>query len=333
MLPPISRCAQEYASALVNPFGSRGTLPCIPDNIVMPSYKFQSKCRGVFSTGTLGVGFVLLDPWHMVWNDGGIGPSDSSAPIIFTTPAYNQSTLDYSIVASAFVRPGVFIANSNSNLPAAFFEGNTQRQLRLVACGLKISYVGSNFRNQGRIILSRSQGNNSFPKTGVSSSTLLNDNYTSVLPVLRKSEYVFYVPDEHSYLSYHTGPFFDANVGTGNNHFGMLIFIDGGDTNEPQSWMFESTAYFEAVGPNLTLSPSHSDVQTMGKVLESLPVKAPTTAPQNVQNGLFARLGAAVSNQLMITGPALAGSAVRLAGQAASAYMGGNLPWIEEIEY
>ena len=114
-----------------------------------------------------------MDPFHMAYNNGTINPGNTSAPIIFTDPNYNLNVLNYVVASIAFVAPGVNIANSNSTLTAEFLEQAT-RQIRLVAAGLRISYTGSNFRNQGRVILAKMQGNTSFSPLGdVSPSTLL----------------------------------------------------------------------------------------------------------------------------------------------------------------
>jgi len=333
----IAKCAQEYGVALVNPFGLRSTLPCIPDVSVMPSYKFQVKARGVFSTGTLGVGFIILDPFMMMWNNGipNVPTESNTAPVVFTTPTYAGTTIGY-LPSEDGLPTGVEIGQSNSMFDSAFYS-NTTRKIRLVASGLRISYVGSNFRNQGRITIYRNQGNESIVN-GTTNSTMLKDNYTSICPISRKSEYVFYTPDNAEHLSYLSGrDHFDPNSGAPDaaDHHCMAIFIEGGDTENPQSWLFEAISYFEMIGPNLTLSPSHSDPVGMGTVLSSLPVKAPTSTPPVVAESLMNRVGQTLLEQFGNVAVGLAGALPSYLANQGLRYMGGapsnQLVSIEEI--
>lgn len=297
----IERCTAEYASALVNPFGARQTMPCVPDYIALPSFKFQTKSRGVFSTGGLGVGFVSLNPWLMANSTPGNSAGNTSYPIVATRSNFGGAAFDPSVAGGVF-QTGVFGAGSNSTLAASFLTA-PGRQLRLVAAGLRISYTGSNFRNQGRVLLIKSQGNVTIP-TGVDASYLLNDNMTSIVPISRKSEYVFYTPDSHDLVSYEPFDLYDPNVG-GTNRRSLLIYIDGGDSVDPQSWLYEAVAYFEMVGNNLTLSKSHSDPEGFGNVLEALPVRNPISPPRQVEQTIFQRLVSMGTKKLLENAPPL----------------------------
>jgi len=314
----IAKCTVEYAQALVNPFGARQTMPCVPDSIVMPSLKFQSKVRGTAFTGVNGAGYVLFDPWHMMWNDGNIAGTSTSAPIIFTGVENTAaSQLSAVIAGGVFTNPGVFIANSNSPYTQDDYNANG-RQVRLVAAGLRITYTGSNFRNQGQVYLGRSQSNASFPNN-LPFSDFAQDNYTSIVPVSRKSEYTFYTPDTHDFLSYHNAEEFDAHDG-GEDHFAYLIAIDGGDTAEPQAWFFEAVAYFEVIGKGLTLSPSHSDVQGLGHVHEALPVRNPTQPPKTVETSTFQKIANSLSSSFVSVLPQLTRAGMGMA----AGYLTGN---------
>jgi hypothetical protein len=302
----ISKCVREYAGAVVNPFGTRGVMPCIPDNIILPSMKIQTRSRGVFSTGTMGVGFVTLNPWLMVRNDGGFAETTHSFPITYTLPEYTGFVYTNTVVLGA-LPVGVTTANSNSMFDDGFIA-NPDRQLRLVAAGLKVTYIGSNFRNQGRLVLARNQSNAAFDD-GSTTSDLLNDNYNQSLPISRKSEYVFYSPDSYFLNGYNA---FNANYDPNNgaaDRRPLLIMIDGGDTDTPQSWQFEAVAYFEIIGPNLTLSKSHSDPEGLAMLQESLPIRAPTATPKVVEESVMNRLVGFAKSKLLEYGPAAAGYA------------------------
>jgi len=310
-------CTAEYAVALVDPFGSRQTMPCIPDSIVLPSAKFQTKARATLTNGTAGTGFVLFDPWKMAYNNGALVNTWCDNPIIYTNGAYaGASLINYTVNAGAFAVAGVTSSGSNSPYSQADFTANG-RQLRLVAAGLRVTYTGSSFRNQGRLLLFRSQSNASYP-TIIQSGTLLNDNYTSVMTVSRKSEYTFYTPDNHDYIAYH--PLTDYFGSNANSHFAYGILVDGADGTAPQSWFIEAIAYFEIVGPGLTLSKSHSDVEGMGLVHESLPVKNPVVTPTKVAGNVLTK----VSNALIETGRELIPMALKYGVPALTSIASGN---------
>lgn len=308
-------CTAEYAVALVDPFGSRKTDPCIPDSIVLPSNKFQTKARFTMTTGSQGTGFVLFDPWHMAYRDGSLSSTYNTAPVVFTNGAYANTGVNTTIVGGAFVMAGLDIANSNSMFTNADLAG---RELRLVAAGLRVTYTGSNFRNQGQVYLARTQFNTSFPLI-FTIGALTQDNYTSIVPVSRKSEYCFYTPDTHDFLSYHPQGYYVGAQG-GSDHFAYGIFIQGGDPASPQSWFVEAISYFEMIGPGLTLTKSHSDIEGMGIVQESLPVRNPTSPPGKVAQSVLSK----VVNSLAETGKELLPIAIKYGVPALSSMITGN---------
>jgi len=305
----ISKCVREYASAIVNPFGTRGVMPCIPDIMTIPSMKYQTKSRGVFSTGARGVGFVSLNPWLMARNNGGFLSTSHSFPVTYTTPEYNAQTYTDSVSLGA-LPVGVLSANSNAMLDDAFIVGG-DRQIRLVAAGLKITYSGSNFRNQGRVVLARNQGNIAFDNN-IFTSDLLEDNYSVSLPISRRTEYIYYTPDSYILNGYQPFTNYDPTQADSVSRRSLLIMIDGGDVDVPQNWLFEAVAYFELIGPNLTLSRSDSDVEGMGMVVESLPIRAPTSPPKVVEETVMNRVINMAKSKLLEYGPAAAGYGANL---------------------
>jgi len=293
----VAPCTRMYAKALTNPFAVQG-LPCIPDSIVLPSYKFTTKARGVFSTGTTGVGFCIIDPFQMLVNDGtwdaSGSPVEFGGAIYYTDKTYTLTNM--TIMSAGVLSTGVNIANPNSMFSFADFNPGSgdvavrSRQFRLVGCGLKVSYIGSNLYNAGRLVIFRNQGNSSLdPSTAYTGSMFLQDNYTSMSTVSRAPRYVFYVPDDPTFIAYNPGSDFLPNLGqipqTSGSHYSMGIYIDGGsiDPNQ-QSWEFEAVAFFEAIGSTFTLSKSDGDPVGHDIIMSSLPNKAPTGTPQQVEN-------------------------------------------------
>jgi len=282
--PALSKCALDYAKALTNPFSSFSRLPCIPDMIPTPSFKFQTKSRGVFQTGTAGTGYVAMNPFSMAFNSVGLVGAYCDAPIIYTDSNYTGSGAFIWVVAGGlFTTAG--LNHTVANSPYAFSDfTNNGWVLRLVAAGLRIRYVGSNFRNQGRAILYKQPGNLAIAHTGVglSASKMLNDNYTVSRPISRGTEYIYYAPTTADLFSYGTANNFAPSQGSPASGPVYLILVDGGDTTSPQSWEFEAVAYFEVQGQTLSLSPSHSDPSGLGSVISALPNQAPEKPPQSV---------------------------------------------------
>jgi len=294
----MDKCAVEYASALINPFGTRAIEPCIPDVQVKESFKLQTKARGVFSTGELGVGWISFSPFLSIISDGGNSASDTSFPVIYTNANYALQTYNWSVSGGAFTT-GVAGASASSIFTSSSINTASRRRYRLVAAGLRINYIGSSFRNQGRVILYREPDMSNIQVLAQTPSYFLQDQYTSMTPVSTKTEYVFYTPIDNDDFNYHDFNFYDPNI-TGDDSTArrcLLIMIDGGDTDVPQSWQFETVAYYEVIGPNLKLSASHSDVESVGKILSSMPIKAPTVPPAVAEKTLFNKIANAFAEQ------------------------------------
>lgn len=287
----VASCTRMYAKALVNPFDVSG-LPCIPDNIILPSFKFVTKARGVFSTGTNGIGYIYIDPFQMLCNDGSYNPLTGAmgVPIVYTTTAFAGVNLS---VPVAGVPAGVAFANPNSLFGTADFDvttfANANRQFRLVGCGLRCRYIGSNLYNQGRLTIFRQQGNDSLqPVFGYTSASFLQDNYTSCSPVSRADRYVYYVPDDPQFIAYNAYNGFNPNFVGGVNHHSMGIYIDGGALGgNAQSWEFEAVAFFEVIGKGFTLSRSEGDPVGHDLIMSSLPNVAPTVPPKQIEQGVM----------------------------------------------
>ncbi len=295
-------CTRMYAKALVNPFAVQG-LPCIPDNIVLPSYKFMTKARGVFSCGTNGVGYILIDPFQMLVNNGSyvadIGGPHIGGAIYYTNKAYTLGA--QRIQSGGTLDTGVAVANPGSLFAYSDFDTNSgtpsvaNRQFRLVACGLRVNYIGSNLYNAGRLIIWRNQGcrrlESDLPYTA---NDFLQDNYTSLTTVSRGSKYVYYVPDDPTFIAYNPYNDYCPNLhlleSEAVNHHCMGVYIDGGsvDPNQ-QSWEFEAVAFFETIGGGFTLSRSEGDPVGHDVVLSSLPNSAPTQTPASVESSVISQ--------------------------------------------
>jgi len=335
----LSRCTEIYARSLVNPFGPLPLLPCIPDTVTLPSHKFVSKCRGVFSTGTAnGIGWVLFDPFKQASNNNSVVGGQVDFPVIYTDNTYASAGITVVAAGGVFTTVGINGANGNSSFTIASLS-TADRQIRLVSAGLSVRYIGTDFRNQGRVILYRNQGNYTGALNGsLTGSVLLQDNYAISVPVARKTEYVYYIPDSFAGLSYQLyTTMVAANPTLGG--YSYIIYVDGGDTTTAQSWEFETVTYWELVGSNLTLTRSEADPVGMGATMSSLPTKAPSQPPpveeQNFLMKIYDEVVSATSG-LVMTGarnlPAYAGAAALSAMRVRSYRSGMSQPVIMDVE-
>jgi len=285
-----------YGRAIVNPFSDFKEPPCIPDSLALASYKLCAKSRGVFSTGGSGVGFVTLNPFTGFVGDTASNSSGIDYPVVFTTVAYARN--DMSIAPGTLTEiqaQGLGVADTNSSLLSSMFDGHDQQQVRLVGAGLKIRYIGSNFRNQGRIVIARSPGNAVFPAY-TTASNLLSFNTNRTAAVSRREEYVYYVPDSPILLTYATKPFWGPATG-GADRRSLVMYIDGGDITVPQSWEFEAVMHYEVIGANLPQTFSSSDPAGMGSVIAAASGRVPTAPPTYEENSLWQKVAQAFDKE------------------------------------
>lgn len=314
--PHLSKCSTVYLQALVDTFNVR-SLPCIPDVVTLPSFKWRTMARGNFTTGAAGFGYLLVDPFRLGFNNNAAGKNNY--PIQYTGPAFVGVTTNS---ADA----DLFVADSASIFTAADFIGS-ERRFRLVGCGVRIQYSGSDFKNQGSVYLSRSQSNVSYPN-GTGINDLTEDLYTQVAPVTRANKYVFYSPSSAEFNNYS-----DLQDYYTTNHYSLLIAIGGGDLTTPQSWLYEIVAYYEAIGPNLALSASGADPVGQGAIMSCLPTRNPVSSPPSVFRSCMNKIGKTISNVAsgMTVNKVVKG--IKIAGSIASAARGTSVPQIEGTDF
>jgi hypothetical protein len=329
----ISQCTKHYVRALTNPFNPFKDLPCIPDQLVNPSHKYNTWTRGTFSTGTQGVGWVVVNPWYNVYNDGAFAGTSSSNAIISTTPAFAGANYNWTVVAG-IPTVGVVGANSNSRFTQNDFINN-RWNYRIVGCGIRVKYTGTTFRNQGRLIMYRQQANDPIP-LGSDASVLFQDNYTSTIPVNRSKETVVtYQTAEYDFTSYQEIGFYLPLIPINNTQqrWHMLIYVDGGDTTTPQSFEYEVATFFEIVGRGLPLTSSHSDVVGMGQAIASLPNKIPLSPPSIVERSVLQQIGQSLYNSVSYAAPRLISAGMNSFLSSYSNPLAlANMPTITEID-
>jgi hypothetical protein len=230
-------------------------------------------------TGTNGFGFVAYDPFTMIASNNVNLGGDFDTPVIYTTAAYTPTNY-VNWRNGSNIAVGCAGANSNS----LFVQDDLTApgcHVRLVSAGIKVRYVGSDFRNQGSVYIFRSSGVVR-PDLPLDIPTMTSVPTTVVLPVRRSEEYTYYVPDTPVLLGYST---FSTNYlpsGAGIDRHALIIAISGGDPQVPQAWQWDAIANFEVIGGRFPPTPSEGDSVGFAAALSSVPTNNPTTTPKGV---------------------------------------------------
>lgn len=242
----LSQCARTYAVAQLDPFQANlsGMQPCIPDLGATPSMKFSTLNRGTFQIGQNAVGFVLVAP-NTAAND---------VPVVaVTNPGY---TSDFNDDITGPGTPGVDGVNDN-RYP---WDSADNTYARLVGCGLRIRYVGTEL-NRGGTIISRSLVDDNLASLiGRNPQDIMSDPSSNTHPVTRGWTTIAYRPTTIPTFSRHIDPISITNAKMG--------FIVTGEANNTYQW--EVVRYFEAVSRDnhviQNVTKSDSDVLGMSYV-------------------------------------------------------------------
>jgi len=276
-----SKCSILYAQARINSF-EVSEPPCIPDSVVLDSYKYGVFSRGNFQIGTMGDGYVAINPYSPANN-----PTFASVNLT-TSPTYVST--GYGGTAAA----GVVGANNNSPFTQLGFT-NGQNYYRTVGCGLRVRYMGSELNRSGRYICYREPNNNNI-NAGVTNATLMNNTETTSCPCGPEWCYVHFSPALAQDLAY-------GALATGNN-LSMLIMVNGGTAGTV--YEYEAVWWFETTGGLLPmLTPSSSDPQGFAVAQSALAVTQPTNTPSETWKLFLSEAGSIVKDTLSFLGPAV----------------------------
>ena len=282
-LGSLSECTRDYASALMNPW-DMDRPPCIPDLITLPSYKFGARARGTFQIGTAGVGFVAISPYTGVARTAS---GLSGFHVYYTSSAYTLAS--YTDVGGT---AGLF-ANYNDTMLDIANLSRKGFQFRVVGCGVKCKFMGSEINRSGRIVEYR-QPNNQAITNGSTAQDLLNNRETATAPNDRKEHYVQFRPANQADLYYQDQILFNSPT--------MTCFVEGGTPG--QAFEYDAVWWFECTGQLLpALSQSHSDPIGTAAVHGALPLHQPTGTPAQNSKSFMARVVDFAKSSFSFIGP------------------------------
>jgi len=276
----MSECSKLYMKALCDPWGVRGS-PCVPDSITLPSYKVSFFARGSLGIGASGAGFIVCCPYNGMAGDTPFGQ--------VTTEVYSGTGFE-----PALSGVSNFYSNSSYNATEFALTGGMRR--RVVACGVRVRYVGPELTRGGRIIEYRHPTNYNAP-AGASAAVLLANRETEPVPVNREWHYAMWKPAIPDDLGYSASP--SAVQG-----YCLLVLIVGAPPGV--TFEYDVIAHFELIGdavPNLTAS--HNDPLGMAVLSQGLAAHQPDKAPADNFNAVAKSVGSVARTTLSFIGPML----------------------------
>lgn len=244
----LSQCAQEYAAAVVDPFD--GPLACVPSSFPpIPSWKTRIWQKGTFSTGTNGVGFVVVAPRNFYTSDGG---------------GVSKSTITYAGAGFPGTYSGAGITQANSNAPypqASIGEAAKLAQFRQVALGIRVWYVGSELSIQGEMVALRQPDNESVLGLTMDETLAFPSSRRVAISSARAPLDVRWTPMKPKELEFQ---------GVVDNNFCLGILATGPNASA-NIFSYEVYAIGEYIGYNVpNRSPSHADPAGFAAVLTAV---------------------------------------------------------------
>lgn len=330
-VPHLSPCAIAYLRALSDPWTEPNQLPCVPDVIVLPSHKYQTKVRGTMVIGDAGVGWVSASPILACCTGMGGAGIFLDTPVVFTSAGYVGGSLDYSVTGGVITTPGVSTALPATNISIATLQQNGT-QIRVVGSGLRVRYSGTELNRAGRLVLYRSRSGNNVP-LGTAGSALLTDPTAYAEPISRGWQGVTFIPSSTASLSYQSiaayEPTQTAQSSSANRS--LLAFVDG--AIKGTSFEFELTSYYEIIGVNQDATPSHADPVGYGAILSSLP-ESVTSVGRSTYNMMYRNALVALertTSGLFQMGAAAAATSISMMMQRQPAIQWGGGPAVVEL--
>ena len=223
--------------------------PCIPDLSARPSFKTTVKGHTFFSVGAGGVGFVMLNP---------IMSGSDAYSIKYTNDNYASSNIQ-------ITGTGVLETNLSRTPWTTASASSSRLQLRLVGCGIRVTYTGKLIDRNG-VILTTSLDQGVSP-VGLTYSSLNGFGRTTLDSVDGKARQAVYM---HTQASGYWTP--DSTF-DGPTSQTQVVFVSG----EPGTrFSAEFIVHYEAHSTQFQNTATDSDPVGMGAIYNSLPNANPS---------------------------------------------------------
>jgi hypothetical protein len=265
----MSPCAKDYMMALSDPFGllEANREVCIPDTMVMPSYKLTTITRGSFAIGTLGIGFVWTNPSLY----GNAAHTTNHCYITYTASNFASNSLQTSTT----------IAGVEHAVDSQFPYGkdiSEVRRWRIVGHGLRVRYSGTELNRGGRLV---SFSIDDEDLTASQANDLLKNQNSATHPVTRSWRTVAYRPFDPDQVDY--------TPLTSHRDQQLGFYVEGGTPGS--LWEYQTVRFWELLPtpdkPVPMTTKSHSDITGLSAARDWIANSIYTLAgPDFYQKGL-----------------------------------------------
>jgi len=242
----LSQCAADYLKSLEDPFS--GKVACVPSEFNFPSLKHSVTAYGTFTTGTLGVGFVSVQPFQIAFN--GIPSTGSPGPVNYSTAIFTGTTFSPAATTG--------VGEAQTDTPYTSVLTSAQIETRLVSCGLRVRNVTPMLNRGGSLVGIEELNHQSLQVNGFNLSiSMMEDTAAAMSATSDDWQSVTYHPQSPTEISWYTG--FTA-YGVVPTNYDFMGFIAQAPPSTPQTYEWQVTGCFEAKGTSVQgLTPSHSD--------------------------------------------------------------------------
>lgn len=287
----LSSCAAHYALAVGSPFSRLANGACVPTFPARMSQKVTAFLSGQLLAGSQGFGFIGVAPCV----------ANNSPQIYATTGAYNGTTIDYTNGTGVNPIQVQSLPYSSSQLLGGDVSVPAPVTGRIVSCGLRVRYVGTELDKGGLLYCLVTPDHTN--TNGLNMASLAAYSECIKVPVSRKwttivasaidqSECAY--PEESSVATIVDTatrnmlyPFSQLNAISGATlSVGAPIMVIGIQSKSQNQFEFELVLHVEYIGA-LTQSmatKSHSDQAGLSKVTEAagnvMGLRASAGAPQ-----------------------------------------------------
>lgn len=258
----LSKPAELWLKALVNPFGTFSELPYVPMTTTVKSKRFRAFQRGMFATGATGTGFVMWCPLVPTNNQNAIWTTDASwaggtnftaGPATGVT-ASNKTSMEY--------------AN------AAFSSSGNFLQARLVSSCMRIRCTTAPYRTQGMVMAVQVQTGGNVAT--VTAAALANSEDSVIVPTRAAEKdwlYWRFIPVDESDYSFNDD--YVNYASSTANQPSIGFWVSGADTTTGCMFEYELVEYWEFMGETSTIVlddvvDGYSDPVGGARVLETL---------------------------------------------------------------
>jgi hypothetical protein len=247
--PKLDPRASKYLHALVDPYDT-GEGSCCPDKVARKTARFKVLSKGVMATGTVGFGFIGVDPLGMAYSNATAGTHSTAA---YTGTDFSNNVGVTGV--SGFSSTSEFNTSSIASL---------EMGCRIVACGVRIRCT-TPFLNVGGSVCGVYQPDFQSLHNETFSDILLYPQVHTIAPKNDKWIHVEYTP-----LTAELFEFDDTAPSTSNADTLPLGICVAAPTGGSLDFDWEVYAHLEFVGKIMGLMDPYVDPLAQAAILQTM---------------------------------------------------------------